>query len=70
MYVKIGKNSKLKLFILKWLIVENVDVFTDQLTELHYEEEGDALAALAQTLKNVGVFKTPAGRQTKTESRQ
>lgn len=44
--------------------------FTDQLAELHDEEEGDALAALAQTLKDVGVFKTPAGRQTKTESRQ
>lgn len=67
MCVKIRKNSKLKLFILKWLIVQKVGVFTNQLAELHYEEEGDALTALAQTLKDVGVFKTPTGRQAKTD---
>lgn len=37
--------------------------FTNQLAELHHEEEGDALTALAQTLKDVGMFKTSAGRK-------
>lgn len=32
-----------------------------QLTELHDQEEGDALTALAQTLKDVGMFKAPVG---------
>lgn len=36
--------------------------FTHQLTELHNQQKGDALTALAQTLEDVWVFEAPAGR--------
>lgn len=39
--------------IFKW------PIFTHQLTELHNQQEGDALTALPQTLKDVGMFKAP-----------
>lgn len=41
---------------------------THQLTELHNQEEGDALTALPQTLEDVGMFKAPASLNDKTES--
>lgn len=44
--------------------------FTNQLAEFHHEEEGDTFAALAQTLKDVGMFKTSAGGKTKQTVKQ
>lgn len=43
--------------IFKW------PLYTHHLTELHNQEEGDALTALPQTLKDVGMFKAPGGRK-------
>ena len=34
-----------------------------QLTELHNQEERDALTALPQALKDVGMFQAPVGRK-------
>jgi len=39
-------------------------VFTYQMTELHNQEEGNALTTLPQTLKDVGMLKAPEGRRT------
>lgn len=44
--------------VLKWQIC------IYQLTELHNQKEGDALTALSQTLKDVGMFKAPEERKT------
>lgn len=38
------------------------EIWTYQLTKLHNQEEGDALAALPQTLEDVGMLQAPARR--------
>ena len=52
---------------LDYLALSQVDNHTHQLTELHNQEERDALTAFPQTLKDVGMLKAP-GRRTKDQT--